>query len=76
MKRWGVFVDGKWQEPLRGEHGDVVNPATNEVIARTARSDVDDVERAVSAARRAFEGTWGRATPRDRAAALRPPARA
>ena len=49
----GAFVDGGG-EPLK-----TVNPATEEVLAEVGTADESDVDRAVAAARRAFEKTWG-----------------
>ena len=58
----GEFVDAP-------EYEDVINPSTGEVIARAPVSSADDVDRAVKAARKAFE-TWGVSTPRSRSEAL------
>jgi betaine-aldehyde dehydrogenase len=62
------FIDG---EPVSaaGETEPVLNPATAEEIARAPRSGPEEVDRAVTAARRAFEG-WSRRTPAERSAAL------
>jgi betaine-aldehyde dehydrogenase len=62
------FIDG---EPVAhdGETEPVLNPATGEEIARAPRSSAEDVDRAVAAARRAFEG-WSKTTPAERAQAL------
>lgn len=48
------YIDGAWVEPARPKLGDVVNPATEEVIARIALGGAADVDRAVAAARKAF----------------------
>src|ERR1700739_3441246 len=63
------FVDGQLVDPVEGETEPVLNPATGEVIAYAPLSTARDVDRAVSAARRAFPG-WSPTTPRERAAAL------
>jgi len=62
------FIDG---EPVAsdGEHESILNPATGEELARAPLSTPVDVDRAVLAARRAFDG-WSGATPATRAAAL------
>jgi aldehyde dehydrogenase (NAD+) len=49
----GEFVDGGG-EPLK-----TLNPATEEVLAEVGTADQDDVDRAVAAARRAYEQVWG-----------------
>jgi len=52
-------IDGKWVDAADGERFDVFDPATGEVIATAPNSKQADVDRAVAAARRAFdEGTW------------------
>ncbi len=63
------FIDGEPVGPASGETEPVLNPATGEEIARAPRSSAEDVERAVAAARRAFEG-WSRTTPQQRSEAL------
>lgn len=64
-----IYVDGRWQRSVGTGFIDVVNPATEEVFARAPAGAPDDVQRAVAAARLAFDG-WA-ATPRgERIAAL------
>jgi 1-pyrroline dehydrogenase len=64
-----MFVGGEWTEASEGETVDVVNPATEEVIAQVPKGTPADVDRAVAAARAAFDG-WSQSTPQDRAKAL------
>jgi aldehyde dehydrogenase (NAD+) len=61
-----LLIGGKWQPAASGEVIDSVNPATGELIARIAAGDAEDIEQAVAAARRAFEGEWSRWTPFER----------
>jgi betaine-aldehyde dehydrogenase len=63
------MIDGKFAAPANGEMEDVVNPANGEVIARAPLSGAEDVDRAVVAARKAFD-TWGNTTPAERAGML------
>ncbi|HEU4701210.1 MAG TPA: gamma-aminobutyraldehyde dehydrogenase [Conexibacter sp.] len=63
------FVDGEHVDPLEGRSEPILNPATGEQIATAPLSDAQDVDRAVQAARRAFEG-WSNATPAERSTAL------
>jgi aldehyde dehydrogenase (NAD+) len=49
------YIDGEWVEPAERRTLDVVNPATEEPIARISAGSAKDVDRAVAAARRAFE---------------------
>jgi 1-pyrroline dehydrogenase len=64
-----MFINGDWSDATSGETTDVVNPATEEVIAAVPRGDESDVDRAVAAARAAFE-TWSLTTPAERSTAL------
>jgi phenylacetaldehyde dehydrogenase len=62
-----LFIDGQWVDAASGETFETTNPATGETLATVAAGDVSDIDRAVRAARRAFEdGPWGRLTPSDR----------
>ena len=54
-----MYIDGKWVDAEDGERFDVFNPATNEVIATAPAAKKADVDKAVAAARRAFDdGSW------------------
>ncbi len=65
-----LLIDGKWVDALSGKTFETVNPATGEVLARVAEADAADVDRAVAAARRAFERGWGESNPYHRARLL------
>jgi betaine-aldehyde dehydrogenase len=62
------FIDGQ-SIASQGESEPILNPATGEALARASKSTAEDVERAVSAARRAFS-QWSTTTPARRAQAL------
>jgi betaine-aldehyde dehydrogenase len=65
------FIDGEFVDPVEGQTEPVLNPATGETIAQAPVSTAADVDRAVAAARRAFdEGGWAMTTPGERAHAL------
>ena len=64
------YIDGAWQQPSDTDEIDVQSASTEEVIGRVPRGTPDDVDRAVRAARKAFEGEWGRTTPAERGAWL------
>jgi aldehyde dehydrogenase (NAD+) len=59
------YIDGKWVEPLSKERLPVINPATEEPIATIALGNREDVDRAVAAARAAFE-SYSATTREDR----------
>jgi aminomuconate-semialdehyde/2-hydroxymuconate-6-semialdehyde dehydrogenase len=67
-----LFIDGAFVEAATGATFESVDPASGETIARIAAADAEDVDRAVSAARRAFDdGPWRRTTAAERARVLR-----
>jgi betaine-aldehyde dehydrogenase len=63
------FINGEFVDPVDGQTEDVINPSTGEAIAQAPVSTAEDVDRAVAAARKAFE-TWGTTTPRYRSECL------
>ncbi len=62
-----MLIGGKWQSAASGKTFPTYNPATGEVLARVAEGDKEDIDRAVKAARAAFEsGPWRKMTPSER----------
>jgi aldehyde dehydrogenase (NAD+) len=61
-----MLIDGQWVESASGKRFETRNPATGDLLATVAEGDREDIDRAVRAARRAFTGSWSRATPYDR----------
>ncbi|WP_087668145.1 aldehyde dehydrogenase family protein [Caballeronia humi] len=61
-----LLIDGRMVESDSGRRTDILDPATGEVIATAAEGSATDVDRAVDAARRAFEGPWRKTTPAER----------
>jgi acyl-CoA reductase-like NAD-dependent aldehyde dehydrogenase len=71
-ERKDLFIGGEWVAPSTGRHIEVVSPHTEEPIGRVAAAGTADVDRAVAAARRAFdEGPWPRTDPAERIAVVR-----
>jgi aldehyde dehydrogenase (NAD+) len=71
LKSSGLYIDGEWVRASSDDELEVINPATEAAIARVPQGSVADVDRAVAAARRAFEeGPWPRMSPRERSEAL------
>jgi aldehyde dehydrogenase (NAD+) len=62
----GLFIDGRAVPSLSGKTFRTHNPSTGEVLAEVADGDARDIDLAVAAARRAFEGPWRRSKPFDR----------
>src|SRR5262245_36133968 len=70
-KTYQMVIGGESVPAMSGETLETVSPATNRPIGRVPKASTADVERAVAAARRAFdEGPWGRWTPLERKRAL------
>jgi aldehyde dehydrogenase (NAD+) len=63
------YIDGAWVEPAVAKDFDVINPATEAVAGTISMGGPEDVERAVAAARRAFD-RYSRTTPAERLALL------
>ncbi len=62
-----LFINGQWSDAASGKTFETPNPATGETLARVAEGDAEDIDRAVKAARKAFdEGPWSRMTPSER----------
>ncbi|HLU33647.1 MAG TPA: aldehyde dehydrogenase family protein [Natronosporangium sp.] len=64
---YGLFINGAFVDPTDGGVMKSVNPATEEVLAEVAVAGTGDVDRAVSAARAAYEQVWGPMPGRERA---------
>lgn len=66
-KQGRLLINNRWEEAASKKTFPTYNPATGEVLARVAEGDRDDVDRAVKAARSAFEkGPWIKMTPSER----------
>ena len=66
-----LYIDGEWTSPESGATSDVVNPSDATIVATVDIADDSDVQRAITAARRAFDATdWPRSPAAERAAIL------
>jgi phenylacetaldehyde dehydrogenase len=62
-----LFINGQWIDAASGKSFETPNPATGATLANVAEGDTEDIDRAVQAARKAFdEGPWSRMTPSER----------
>ncbi len=62
-----LFINGQWVDSASGKTFETPNPATGEILASIAEGDAEDIDRAVRAARAAFDtGPWSRMTPSER----------
>lgn len=66
-----LFIGGEWVEAASGETYTSYSPSDGAHLAELTSAGPEDVDRAVAAARRAFEGSWGKLTPAQRSAQLR-----
>src|SRR5258707_2774420 len=67
VRSYQNFVNGKWESATSGKPFPVYDPSTEEIIAQIAAADAADVDRAVKAARAAFDsGPWPQTTAQDR----------
>jgi succinate-semialdehyde dehydrogenase/glutarate-semialdehyde dehydrogenase len=65
-----LYIDGAWHKGASGDRFDVMNPATEEVIASVASADISDADAALDAAEAAMK-KWAAQTPRHRSEVLR-----
>ena len=62
-----LFINGQWADAASGKTFETLNPATGETLAHVAEGGAEDIDRAVRAARKAFDhGPWSRLTPSER----------
>ena len=66
----GLVIDGEWTEAASGARFDVINPATEEVIATVADGGAEDARRAIETAGR-VQADWAKTAPRERSEILR-----
>src|SRR5262249_20250372 len=71
VKIYQMFINGEWVDSASSKTFDVVDPASEQVIARVPDANGEDVNRAVTAARTAFEdGPWAQTTAQERGRVL------
>jgi len=64
---YGLFIDGEFVDPLDGGHFKTISPSSEEVLAEVSDAGLADTDRAVAAARGAYERVWGPMPGRERA---------
>jgi aldehyde dehydrogenase (NAD+) len=65
-----LLIDGRHVEARSGQTFPTLNPSTGAILANLAKASADDVDCAVAAARRAFDGPWSRFKPAERQAVM------
>src|SRR5256712_12338932 len=66
LRRQEMLIGGEWTPGASSETQEPAPPATGKVIAHVPKGTDEDVNRAVAAARKAFDGGWSDTTPRER----------
>jgi aldehyde dehydrogenase (NAD+) len=64
--RYNLFIGGKFVEPHSKKWFPTLNPSTEDVLSEIAEGDADDVDRAVKAARAAYDKVWRKISPSER----------
>lgn len=64
--KYELFIDGKFVKPSSGNYFNTVNPATNEVLSSIAYANDKDVDKAVKAARKAYDEVWSKLSGKER----------
>lgn len=65
-KQYGLFINGKFERPVKGKYFDTINPAKETVIASVAEATQEDVNKAVTAAGNAWSKVWSKMAPAER----------
>src|SRR6188768_105117 len=72
LETYQLLIDGKMVDAASGDTFETVSPATNKPVGRVAKAGRDDVDRAVAAARKAFDdGRWSKMAPVERSKRMR-----
>lgn len=66
-KQYDLFINGEWQKPSSKKYFDTINPANEEKLSEVAEANEADVNKAVSAARNAYEKVWKKMPAKERA---------
>ncbi|MCW3118015.1 MAG: betaine-aldehyde dehydrogenase [Chitinophagaceae bacterium] len=64
--QYDLFINGEWQKPLSKKYFDTINPATEEKLSEVAEASEGDVNKAVIAARQAYEKWWKKMPAKER----------
>ena len=71
LKKYQMFINGEWIDSENNKTFETLNPENNEPWAVVPEASANDVNKAVNAAQKAFEGEWPKLLPRERAKYLR-----
>lgn len=65
-EKYDLFIDGNFVKPSSGNYFNTINPATNEILASIAYANKKDVDKAVKAARKAYNDVWSKLSGKER----------
>ena len=71
IQNFKMYINGEWVNSSSGKEIKTLNPETNEVWATVPEANEEDVNKAVQAAQKAFDGSWSKLHPKERAKFLR-----
>ncbi|MDB4216089.1 aldehyde dehydrogenase [Candidatus Pelagibacter sp.] len=71
IQKFKMYINGEWVNSSSGKEIKTLNPETNEVWATVPEANEEDVNKAVQAAQKAFDGSWSKLHPKERAKFLR-----
>ena len=71
IQNFKMYINGEWVNSSSGRVIKTLNPETNEVWATVPEANEEDVNKAVQAAQKAFDGSWSKLHPKERAKFLR-----
>jgi len=64
--RYDLFINGNFVPPVKGKYFDTINPANEKKLSQVGDASAEDVDKAVKAARSAYEKTWSKMAPAER----------
>ena len=71
IQNFKMYINGEWVDSSSGKKIETLNPENNEVWATVPEANENDVDKAVQSAQKAFENSWSKLHPRERAKYLR-----
>ena len=71
LKKYKMFINGEWIDSESKKTFQTLNPESNEPWAEAPEANEKDIDKAVNAAQKAFEGTWPKLFPKERAKYLK-----
>jgi aldehyde dehydrogenase (NAD+) len=65
-ERYDLYINGKWTKPSEGKYFDTINPSSEKKLAEVALATRNDVDKAVRAARKAYDTVWSKMPAKER----------